>query len=50
MKNIKFNHDRLLKNIAKFLVASSLLLLRFPCILVGYEPANPKLKTLKMKD
>ena len=38
MKNIKFNHDRLLKNISKVLVASSLLLLRFPCILVGYEP------------
>lgn len=50
MKTIKSNPNFLLRNISKVLVMLSTILLGGPCIVWGYEPENPKLKTLKTKE
>lgn len=50
MKTIKYNRNQLLGNIAKILVAVSIVLLDRPCIIFTYEPENPKLKHLNSKD
>ncbi|EOH72858.1 MAG TPA: cyclic lactone autoinducer peptide [Enterococcus sp.] len=50
MKTIKINRNFLLRNISKILVATSVVLLSRPCLLWGYEPENPKLKKLNIKE
>ncbi|MGM0340857.1 hypothetical protein IGK47_003967 [Enterococcus sp. AZ007] len=45
MKTIKTNPN-LLQNISKILVAASVVLLSYPCLIWGYEPKNPKLKKM----
>lgn len=50
MKTIKYNRNHLKKNISKILVAASIALLAYPCIIFGYEPENPKLKKMTTKE